>query len=110
MPQSEEGRLIAETQGQFVGRFKVEEYTVRVNGTFNPPVSFSVPIAILEYNSLADLNGTYDFTAPTSLVGQATINLVLFKASGVQLTITGVLTVPTEDPIPITGTARWFQS
>jgi len=111
MPQSDEGRLTAEVKDQFVGRFEVEGYTVRVNGTFNPPVvPFSVPIAFLEYTSLADLNGTYTFIAPTSFVGQANINIILINASGVQQTITGVLTVPTAEPIPITGTARWFQS
>ncbi|KAF8338467.1 hypothetical protein F5887DRAFT_1077806 [Amanita rubescens] len=83
MPQSDEGRLTAEVKDQFVGRFEVEGYTVRVNGTFNPPVvPFSVPIAFLEYTSLADLNGTYTFIAPTSFVGQANINIILINANG----------------------------
>ncbi|KAF8722344.1 hypothetical protein AX14_009876 [Amanita brunnescens Koide BX004] len=88
------------------GSFKVDGFTVRVIGSFQPklPSKLIVVAPIMTYNTLTDFAGTY---AVTGLVGPATVSLTLAGAG--QLTINGGIVPPLPDPNPkpIVGTASW---
>src|SRR5690242_17002187 len=92
------------------GRFFAEGNQIEVTGSFSQSVdNFDAPSVALTYQSLADLQGTYNIVidVPPSYVGAADLSLNLKNVQNKTAAISGPITPPISGRQSVSGFIRF---